>query len=324
MFDVTIEAEARLNACPVCSSSRLKQLATPPKRWIGSWLFEPYRGKLGLNRCTDCELVFVNPRPSSRLLSAFYKSERYVCHKLDDPESMLAKADHVLGRVEHHVPNRGVLLDFGCGSGWLIERARQRGWEALGFDVGDTALRHCRDRGLPVVDSLDRIGDASCDAIVLHHVLEHVERFDELFDVLKRMLKPGGRLFVEVPNADSLRARLSPPALSRYLAADERYRAFPIHLSYFSGANLSLLMQRFGFRGRAVETYGLGLDEYFYNADSEHTAYAGLRSKGRSPLLRPIRELIKRGLYGLRLGENLLVIAERPQLDQVAKQGVAA
>lgn len=324
MFDLTTESEARLDACPVCVSSRLKQLASVPGRWIGTWLFERHRGKLGLSRCADCQLVFVNPRPSSRLLSTFYKSERYVCHKLDDPESMLAKADHVLGRLEHHQPARGVLLDFGCGSGWLIERARQRGWDAVGFDVGDSALKHCRERGLPVVGSLDQVADASCDAIVLHHVLEHVERFDELFDVLSRMLKPGGRLFVEVPNAASLRARLSQPALSRYLAVDERYRAFPIHLSYFSGANLSRLMERFGFAARAVETYGLGLDEYFYNQDSEHTAYAGLRRKGRSALLRPLRRLIKRGLYGLRLGENVLVIAERPKLEAAAAQGVAA
>lgn len=324
MFDVTTESEARLDACPVCASSHLKQLAAAPGRWIGSWLFEPYRGKLGLTRCADCELIFVNPRPSSHLLSAFYKSERYVCHKLDDPESMLAKADYVLGRLEHHQPGRGVLLDFGCGSGWLIDRARQRGWDAVGFDVGDSALKHCRERGLPTVGSLSQIGNSHCDAIVLHHVLEHVERFDELFDVLGRMLKPGGRLFVEVPNAVSLRARLSPPALSRYLGADERFRAFPIHLSYFSGANLSRLMERFGFAARAVETYGLGLDEYFYNADSEHTAYAGLRAKGRSPLLRPLRTLIKRGLYGLGLGENVLVIAQRPKIPSAAEQGVAA
>jgi hypothetical protein len=40
--------------------------------------------------------------------------------------------------------------------------------------------------------------------------------------------------------------------------------------------------------------------------------------------LRPVRELLKRGLYGLRLGENLLVIAERPPLEQAAEPGVAA
>lgn len=325
MFEAINDPEARLNACPVCVSSRLKPLKSAPRRWIGSWLFEPFRGKLGLARCVDCELVFVNPRPSSGLLNAFYKSERYVCHKLDDPESMLAKADYVLGRLEHHQPGKGVLLDFGCGSGWLIDRAKQRGWDAVGFDVGDSALTHCRDRGLPVVSSLDRIADESCDAIVLHHVLEHVERFDELFDVLGRMLKPGGKLFVEVPNADSLRARLSPPAFSRHLAADERYRAFPIHLSYFSGANLARLMERFGFAASAVETYGFGLDEYFYNPDSEHTAYAGLRTKGRSPLFRPLRAVIKRALYGLRLGENVLVIAERPKAEPgAAKQSAAA
>lgn len=310
MSDDSTLSEVRLSSCPVCQSSALEPVKHVPHRWIGSWLFEPYRDKLGLSRCRACELVLVNPRPNERLLDAFYKSERYVCHKASDPESMLTKAAYVLSRVEHHQPRKGTLLDFGCGSGWLIGAAQERGWDAIGFDVGDSALKHCREQGLRVVGDLEQLEPGSCDAIVLHHVLEHVQRFDELFPLLLRLLAANGRLFIEVPNAQSLRARLSPPVLSRYASADERYRAFPIHLSYFSGKNLARLLETFGFSTRAVETYGLGLDEYFYDPQSEHTAYAGAKHKPRSALLRPLRSLVKRGLYGLRLGENVMVVAE--------------
>lgn len=316
MSKVVVDAEVCLDSCPVCDSRHLKRLTQVPGRWIGSWLFEPYRAKLGLSRCASCELVFVNPRPSSRALSTFYQSERYVCHRLDDPASMVAKAEYVLGRLEHHQPEKGKLLDFGCGSGWLIAGAIERGWDAVGFDVGENALGQCRQRGLPVVGSLQQLERESCDAIVMHHVLEHVERFSELFDEVRRLLKPGGRLFVEVPNAASLRARLALPVLSRHLSADERYRAFPIHLSYFSGANLARLVESFGFTSRALETYGLGIDEFFFNPDSEHVAYAGFKPKSRSRLLRPVRAAIKRALYGLRLGENVLIIAERASADR--------
>lgn len=310
MSDVSTFSEVRLSSCPVCQSSALKPLRHVPRRWIGSWLFEPYRAKLGLSRCSACELVLVNPRPNERLLDAFYKSERYVCHKASDPESLRAKAAYVLGRIEHYQPGKGTLLDFGCGSGWLIAAAQERGWEAVGFDVGDSALKHCRERGLRVIKDLEQLADGSCDAVVLHHVLEHVQRFDELFPLLLRLLAPGGRLFIEVPNAQSLRARLALPVLSRFASADERYRAFPIHLSYFSGENLARLLETFGFSKLAVETYGLGLDEYFYDPQSEHTAYASAKPKARSALLRPLRTLVKRGLYGLRLGENVMVVAE--------------
>lgn len=313
-------AVVRLHACPVCSHADLSDDLDVPGRWIGAWLFEPYRGKLALSRCRNCQLVFVNPRPSSALLSEFYRSEHYVCHRLDDPDSMRAKAEYLLTRIEHHQPERGLLLDFGCGSGWLLAQARERGWRAMGYDVGQSALEHCRARGLPVTGALDQIDDRACDAIVMHHVLEHVEDFSALFEHITRILKPGGRLFVEVPNATSLRARASLSPLSRYCSVDERYRAFPIHLSYFSRANLSLLLGLHGFATAGVETYGLGIDELFWNSESERVAYATSQRATRKCRFKALRSAVKRAIYGLELGENLLVAAQRPVVTAKREQ----
>lgn len=318
-------ATLRLKSCPVCLSSRLEQLADVPSRWIGGWLFERYRGRLGLSECRDCKLVFVNPRPSSRLLSEFYRSDRYVCHRLDDPASMLKKADHLLDRLDSSAAPNPVLLDYGCGSGWLVARARERGWNAVGFDVGQSALQHCRERGLPVVPNLDELADHSCDALVMHHVLEHVENFEQLFGTIRRVLKPSGQLLVEVPNVKSLRARLSLSPLSRHYGFDERYRAFPIHLSYFSGGNLSLLLERHGFKTSSVGTYGVGLDELFWDPESEQVAYAGMSGeRGRSRRLQPLKEVVKRAIYENRLGENLLVTAQHVAAVTALEEAQAA
>lgn len=55
----------------------------------------------------------------------------------------------------------------------------------------------------------------SFDVIFMNHVLEHIEEPVGLLESLRGLLAPQGRLFIEVPNVRSLRARLSMPTLSR-------------------------------------------------------------------------------------------------------------
>nr|MBP6796758.1 hypothetical protein [Luteimonas sp.] len=67
-----------LTTCPVCAGDRFETLPTPG-RWIGPEVFEPLRGRIGMMDCRDCGLAFVNPRPSSERLGAFYSGNTYDC-----------------------------------------------------------------------------------------------------------------------------------------------------------------------------------------------------------------------------------------------------
>ena len=73
--------------------------------------------------------------------------------------------------------------------------------------------------------NLDEFAFASFDVIVLNHVFEHVSEPRALLKKLRRLLTPGGVLFLEVPNAGSARARLAFPFLSRHFPVDERSRS---------------------------------------------------------------------------------------------------
>jgi SAM-dependent methyltransferase len=208
------------------------------------------------------------------------------------------------------LPNARRVLDFGCGGGLLLRSARERGLDAVGYDVGERALRTCTEQGLKVTDRLEDLQDGEFDAIVLHHVFEHLDRPGNVLKGVARLLAPRGSMFIEVPNAASLRARLSHPVLSRYFHFDERYRAFPIHLSYFSARSLKRLLERHGFRVNRVATYGLGIDELIVSSSASDEAYgAATLAKYRGGIVRPAREFVKRKLYGAGLGENLLVVA---------------
>lgn len=107
--------------------------------------------------------------------------------------------------------------------------AAEHGFEPAGLDIGNRARATCRAQGFAVAAELSELGPASFDAVVLHHVFEHVPDPQATLGDLAKLLSPGGTLFIEVPNRCSLRARVALPLLSQRFDVDERYRAFPIH-----------------------------------------------------------------------------------------------
>ncbi len=298
-----------LTACPACDGTRLDHLPLPG-RWIGAALFEPHRDRLGLCRCHDCGLVFVNPRPSAALLDRFYQGDDYECHDANRSEEANATATAQLDAVARFVPRGGRFLDFGCGGGYLLRAALDRGWDAIGYDVGARALAACTAQGLPVTGDLASLPEGGFDAVYLSHVFEHVADPAALCAQLRRLLAPGGRVIVEVPNVRSLRARLALPMLSRRTSVDERYRAFPIHLFYYSARSLRTMLERHGLDVVGHTTAGLGLDELvFEGAAARPHATAPV---ARRPHRSRARRLARAAFFGAGLGENLVFAAQRP------------
>jgi 2-polyprenyl-3-methyl-5-hydroxy-6-metoxy-1,4-benzoquinol methylase len=98
----------------------------------------------------------------------------------------------------------GQVLDVGCGSGRMMRRLAELGWEVHGIDFDPKAVEVARNQGLDVrLGTLDEqsYDDGSFDAIVMNHVIEHVPDPLRLLESCKRVLKPGGKLVLATPNA---------------------------------------------------------------------------------------------------------------------------
>lgn len=92
-------------------------------------------------------------------------------------------------------------LDFGCGLGGMLdELASQSEW-AAGLEPARERAAVVRSRGHLVVESVQEIEDASLDVITMFHVLEHLTQPIGMLCQLRRCLKPGGMVLVEVPHA---------------------------------------------------------------------------------------------------------------------------
>lgn len=103
--------------------------------------------------------------------------------------------------VTRHFPADARLLDVGCGGAWLAEHFD----DYAGVDVSSDAVAAARERGLDVRAIAPGDGlpfdEAEFDAIVLKDVLEHVPDPVALVLEVRRVLRPGGRVFASSPDA---------------------------------------------------------------------------------------------------------------------------
>lgn len=100
----------------------------------------------------------------------------------------------------------GRLLEIGCGSGAAMQFMQKRGWTVTGLDFDEGAVDNARSKALDVRYgplSAQEFADESFDAVVMSHVVEHVQSPVELLAECHRILRKGGRLVVLTPNAAS-------------------------------------------------------------------------------------------------------------------------
>ena len=135
----------------------------------------------------------------------------------------------------------GKLLDVGCGTGAFLNVMKKEGWEVLGLEPDDEARELARKLyRLTVFEAsqLDQLPAANFDAITLWHVLEHVHDLHAYVEQLKSLLKPSGKLFIAVPNYQSLDAQI----YRRDWAAYD----VPRHLYHFTPKAMDFLMKAHG------------------------------------------------------------------------------
>jgi SAM-dependent methyltransferase len=190
-------------------------------------------------RCGECSHVFVNPRLKRAISDDIYA--RY-WRSLEPPKVRASEyGGYVCRQLAAHRPV-GRLLDFGCGWGSVLNEAQRAGWQATGLEVDERKVAFCREQGLDAVygDLLEQpFAAATFDAAIAEQVFEHLYTPVEYMKELHRLLKPGGVLYVAVPNFGGLAARTQGPRWDL---------VHPVsHVRYFDRASLADMSKRCGF-----------------------------------------------------------------------------
>ena len=124
----------------------------------------------------------------------------------------------------------------------MLAVLRDLGWDVEGVDFDPASVGLARSRGLKVHNGNledQHLPGASFDAVVMSHLVEHVPDPGRLFGECRRLLRPGGRLVMSTPNADSLAHSLY---RASWVALDP-----PRHLHIFTPKSLCRLVEDAGF-----------------------------------------------------------------------------
>jgi SAM-dependent methyltransferase len=165
-----------------------------------------------LLRCTVCGLVFTSPRYREGHLLSVYRSEcyegapGYLSARLQQPPEDLCRLAASLRKLLAHANGTETLqsLDVGCGAGTAVAAFAKAGWDAVGIDLSERAVKAGRDLGLNL-HSMDLTGVEPCsfNVVTAFHVLEHVSNPMAFLNQCVACLTPQGVLVIEVPNYGS-------------------------------------------------------------------------------------------------------------------------
>jgi SAM-dependent methyltransferase len=110
-------------------------------------------------------------------------------------------------KFESHLNATDAVIDFGCGTGALLDRLP--GARKIGVEVNGLARQEAHQRGLETYASASDVPDQVANAVISNHALEHTRQPLAELHELRRILKPGGRLFLWLP-IDDWRAQRRP------------------------------------------------------------------------------------------------------------------
>jgi SAM-dependent methyltransferase len=167
---------------------------------------------------------------------------RYWCKAIDpdgntrnlcSPEERIRHLANLNEELEYmNSLDTGRVLDVGCGVGHFLSGLNDR-WEKHGVDICEFAAEHAAPEGEIFCGTLmdANYPDNHFDAILCHHVIEHVANPIPLIRELHRVLKPiSGKLILSTPDFDS--------ACARRFGKNYRLLHDPTHITLFSYESL--------------------------------------------------------------------------------------
>jgi len=231
-------------ACVVCGATRARER------------FEVEGVAARVVGCEGCGLGRFHPWLGAEQVRAFYPDEYYgepgaKFQPLVERLVRLVGARHI-GFLSRGLRPGARILDVGCGRGVVLGPLADRGLEVHGVEVSAEAARGADPRA--EIRIAAQLGDAGYapgffDEVIIWHVLEHLPDPRVALREVHRVLAPGGRLIVAVPNFSSWQARWSGAA---WFHLD-----LPRHLYHFPLEALCRLLRDVGFEIDEVHHFSL-------------------------------------------------------------------
>jgi SAM-dependent methyltransferase len=225
--------------CPVCLGEKSETLFHQDfSSYSEGSLMDGY----DLAVCDVCGAAYANNIPAQEDFDTYYaEMSKYEYGATGGMPSSASEERfrQVVNLVAPTLPSNASIADVGCATGGLLNEFRRHGFEkVLGFDPSPGCAAAARGLyGIEVrtatISALSGIQERF-DLVLLTGVLEHIRDVDASLGILLALLKPTGRLYIEVPDATRYHQWFSAP-----------FQFFSMeHVNFFSPPSLSNLLLR--------------------------------------------------------------------------------
>jgi SAM-dependent methyltransferase len=230
--------------CPICGSAKSKTLYRQSfEQLSGARLLNGYDVAI----CERCGAGFATSIPEQYVFDEYYRDLSkydYADHGGIEPPEAEQRFQDIATILKDFIPAANSrILEIGSASGQLLRVLRERGYaNVLGADPSSGCVRAAEALyGISgVVGSIFDLPtpDKPYDFLILVGVMEHIRDLDRAVARFHGLLSPGGRVYLEVPDA------------SRYVPCmDAPFQEFSVeHINFLSRISLTNLMQARGFR----------------------------------------------------------------------------
>jgi SAM-dependent methyltransferase len=203
--------------CPICKKPESSfYLST------NALMHEPNNELYTFDICTNCEAVFLTNPVTTEQLEHYYTDNylpyrgaeawgKYSSFVTNSQKKLdLKRVTLVKKHLKKNNPNLNV-LDVGCGNPSFLEILEQKSKaNCTGIDFSDSGWK---DKSFPNLELKkiaieDYVSDKQFDVITLWHYLEHDYNPSQTIEALYNCLKSGGKLIIEVPDYNSISAKI--------------------------------------------------------------------------------------------------------------------
>jgi 2-polyprenyl-3-methyl-5-hydroxy-6-metoxy-1,4-benzoquinol methylase len=191
-------------------------------------------------RCEECQLIRIEPIPTSEELDHLYKNYIYKYH-INDPNRFVRRYKTKLLPLKYLARGKA-FLDIGCNVGAATAAAKELGFDSYGIDVSPSAIEYAQKIWPDCNYSLETLEDFAkkgkkFDVIHCTEVIEHIPNLDEFMKSLVSVLNSGALLFFTTPDTGHFR-------VPKDLIAWKETRPLE-HVSIFNQTNIRTLFERY-------------------------------------------------------------------------------
>jgi SAM-dependent methyltransferase len=292
--------------CPLCGNGQVMPYMTATDRF--HWRTEKY----DLMRCTGCSYVWLADPPKPEAMGPHYSEDYHRVIMAAGENSGPGRWKRQHDTIMRH-KNGGAILDIGCSSGGFLTAMKGDAWKLYGIEMEtSTAEKAKAATGAEVFvgEALDApFPDESFDVITGFDLLEHVYHPRQFLSKVQQWLKPGGIVYLGLPNIDSWEAHM----LGTYWYGLE----LPRHLSHFSPKSLRHVFNSLGFQEVSLLTPRTSYIEH----SASYMCSELIKSAGGSPIPMSKRGPRNIAWRAVRKGLQLSLVVPFSQLASMVGAG---